>query len=130
MPVGWDPQRPPGMFPWLDLIEGRIPAYLYALFSVVGLIIGFFLGLTQDFVPLALCAALGMLFGLLFVPLLLKSIGLLLCLVLIALAALGTFWMMNTEAAQKHNATVPSTVHASPAATGRKVLDALFSEVR
>ena len=122
MPLGFDPQRPPGMFPWLDLAESRIPLALYYLFSAVGTVAGYFVGLSQGTIPLPLCAGLGLLLGLLLVPLLLKSLSFLLCSVLMVGAAIATFWMMDGSTQRPHPSV--SIVHASK--TAHKTLDQLF----
>ena len=128
----FNPQQPPGMFPAIDELEQRVHGIVPYVLGGVGGVGGYFWGIEQETLPVALCVGLGLVVGLLLVPLFLGGLSLLTGAALVAVAALGAFWLLNNDGRLKHRQPAPTqeTAPASPADASPGLLDDLRKAVR
>ena len=105
--LNFSQQQDPGMFPAISGLEQRVHPITKYMLGAVGGVGGYFWGISQTILPVALCIGLGIVVGLLLVPLLLGGVSLLVGVVLVALAALAAFWLLGNDAALKHPASAP-----------------------
>ena len=128
-------QQQPGMFPAIDALEPRVHGVVPYVLGACGAVGGYFWGRNQATLPVALCVALGLVVGLLLVPLILGVVKLALAVMIVAAAAVLMFWLLNNDAAMKQQPPVPSMTPApaplpAPAKKARDFLSDLFPGVR
>jgi hypothetical protein len=126
----FNPQQPPGMFPAVDELEQRVHGVVPYVLGAVGGVGGYFWGIEQQTLPVALCVGLGLVVGLLLVPLFLGGISLLIGGALVAVAALGTFWLLNNDGALKHRRQPAPTQQTAPANTPKPSPGGLLDDLR
>jgi hypothetical protein len=126
-------QQQPGMFPAIDVMETRVhPVAPYVLGVCCG-IGGYFYGVTQDAVPAVIFVAVGFVIGVLLVPLLLKLLSGALAAIIVIIAALLTFWLLQNDAALKHRQGPPSHQAGQSLSYGeasRQLLNRAMQEVQ
>ena len=119
------PQEDPGMFPAIKGLEQRVHGVVPYVGGGVGFVSGYFWGVEQTTLPVALCAMIGLVVGLLMVPLFLGGLSLLAGAAIVAAAVLGTFWLLKNDAALKHQRQQAPTQQAAPASKSHSLLDDL-----
>jgi hypothetical protein len=123
-------QQQPGMFPVIDELENRVHPVVRYVLGACCAVGGYVWGCGQDRVPVALCVALGLVVGLLLVPLLLKSASFLAGAALVVLAAVLTFWLLAHDAELKGRGQAAPVVQQAQPQKPRGLLDQLLPEVR
>jgi hypothetical protein len=127
--LNFNPQQQPGMFPVIDELENRVHPVVRYVLGACCAIGGYVYGCTQDKVPVALCMALGLVIGLLLVPLLLKTASFLAGAVIVGIAAVLTFWLLTHDAELKRPPQ-PAPMHEIRPARESGLIDRLFPGVR
>ncbi len=123
-------QQDPGMFPAIKGLEQRVHGVVPYVGGGVGVVGGYFWGVEQATLPVALCALIGLVVGLLIVPLFLGGLSLLAGAALVGGAVLGTFWLLNNDAALKHRQQPAPTQQTAPASKPHGLLDDLRKAVQ
>jgi hypothetical protein len=126
--LNFNPQQQPGMFPVIDELENRVHPVVRYVLGACCAIGGYVYGCTQDAVPVALCMALGLVVGLLLVPLLLKTASFIVAALIVGAAALLTFWLLTHDAELKH-APKPTPMHEIRPDREQSGIDRLFPAV-
>lgn len=126
--VNFNPQQPPGMFPAIDELETRVHGVVPYVLGACGAVGGYFWGIAQSTLPVALCVGLGLVVGLLLVPIILKLATLTLCVAIVGAAAVLTFWLLGNDAAMKQRPA--STAMPAPVIKPQSAFDRLFPGVR
>ena len=124
--MNYPQQQQPGMFPFLDEIEQRIHPVTGYVLAAIGAVGGFFFGLECDRRwPMALFVGLGLILGLLATALLKHLTGFVICMALVAAAAIGTYWLLANEAALRGQHAAAQTAPASQPKTVPAILNDL-----
>ena len=129
----FNPQQPPGPFPFLDEIEQRVHPVTGYVLAGVGAVGGYFYGLEHDGWPVVLFVGLGLIVGLLAIVLLKHLTAFLIGAALVAAATLGAWWLLGNDAAlrSRHKAPAAQTAPASsPKPSPRGLLDDLRKAVQ
>ena len=129
--LNYQQQQQPGMFPAIDELEQRVHPLVPYVLAACGAVGGFLWGVDQDRLPVVLCAALGLVGGLLFTALLSKLTTLLIAVAIVGAAAVATFWLLGNDAGLKHRHTAP-VVQGTPAgpASTQRFMDAVRKAVQ
>ena len=110
-------QQDQGHFPFLAELEGRVHGLVPYALAGIGAVGGYFWGIGQEHLPVALCIGLGLICGLLLVGILRHLTAFLLGASIVVGLAAGTFFLLQNDAAMKTHGAA-STRPAAPAHPG------------
>lgn len=114
-------QQQPGPFPFLDEIEQRVHPVTGYVLAAVGAVGGYFYGIDHRGWPVVVFVALGLILGLLAVPLLKHLTAFLIGAALVGAAAIGTFWLLRNDAGLKSGKQSPPVQYVQPAQSGNMI---------